>query len=251
MTRGRSLGKLAVGGRIVRTDGGASGFRQAFIRALVGVFEIWFTVGRGRRPRRRLHAALAATRRPDGGHLLRAHAHPARCPPLRPASRRCSPRGRRSPTSRGCPTASPGASRSSSGTPSSMRAAPRARGSRHRSPPSRPRTCRRCPPVDPETFLRGVVAVRRDRELRALQLEAQRVAALTARHPARPAGLSDALSAARRRGAASVPVVVELVRPVDRHADVRRLLGGELGQLDAERPRCRRATFSSRAFGSV
>ena len=40
LTRGRSLGKLAVGGRIVRADGGASGFRQAFIRALVGVFEI-------------------------------------------------------------------------------------------------------------------------------------------------------------------------------------------------------------------
>ena len=40
------------------------------------------------------------------------------------------------------------------------------------------------PAVDPETFLRGVVAVRRDRELRALQLEAQRVAALTARRGA-------------------------------------------------------------------
>ncbi|MGA1828587.1 RDD family protein, partial [Microbacterium sp.] len=45
VTRGRSLGKLAVGGRIVRADGGASGFRQAFIRALVGVLEIWLTVG--------------------------------------------------------------------------------------------------------------------------------------------------------------------------------------------------------------
>lgn len=45
ITRGRSLGKLAVGGRIVRTDGGATGFRQAFIRALVGVFELWFTLG--------------------------------------------------------------------------------------------------------------------------------------------------------------------------------------------------------------
>ncbi|MFC0198530.1 RDD family protein, partial [Microbacterium arthrosphaerae] len=44
-TRGRSLGKLAVGGRIVRTDGGAAGFRHAFIRALVGVFELWFTLG--------------------------------------------------------------------------------------------------------------------------------------------------------------------------------------------------------------
>ncbi|MDF2580096.1 MAG: hypothetical protein K0S49_1675, partial [Microbacterium sp.] len=45
LTHGRSLGKLAVGGRIVRTDGGATGFRQAFIRALVGVLEIWFTFG--------------------------------------------------------------------------------------------------------------------------------------------------------------------------------------------------------------
>ncbi|WP_159501084.1 RDD family protein [Microbacterium sp. 18062] len=44
-TRGRSLGKLAVGGRIVRADGGAAGFRHAFIRALVGVLEVWMTVG--------------------------------------------------------------------------------------------------------------------------------------------------------------------------------------------------------------
>ena len=44
-TRGRSLGKLIVGGRVVRTDGGAAGFRQAFLRALAGVLEIWFTLG--------------------------------------------------------------------------------------------------------------------------------------------------------------------------------------------------------------
>lgn len=44
-TRGRSLGKLAVGGRIVRVDGGATGFRHAFIRALVGVLEIYMTFG--------------------------------------------------------------------------------------------------------------------------------------------------------------------------------------------------------------
>ena len=35
--KGRSLGKLAVGGRIVRLDGGATGFRHAFIRALLGL----------------------------------------------------------------------------------------------------------------------------------------------------------------------------------------------------------------------
>ncbi|WP_243224873.1 RDD family protein [Microbacterium sp. CIAB417] len=43
--RGRSLGKLAVGGRIVRVDGGATGFRHAFIRALLGVLEIYMTFG--------------------------------------------------------------------------------------------------------------------------------------------------------------------------------------------------------------
>lgn len=44
-SKGRSLGKLAVGGRIVRVDGGAAGFRHAFIRALLGVLEIYMTFG--------------------------------------------------------------------------------------------------------------------------------------------------------------------------------------------------------------
>jgi hypothetical protein len=45
LSRGRSLGRLAVGSRIVRDDGGAIGFRQAFIRSLVGVLEIYFSFG--------------------------------------------------------------------------------------------------------------------------------------------------------------------------------------------------------------
>ncbi|WCM56374.1 RDD family protein [Microbacterium sp. EF45047] len=44
-TRGRSLGKLIVGGRIVRVDGGAITFRHSFIRGLLGVLEIYFTFG--------------------------------------------------------------------------------------------------------------------------------------------------------------------------------------------------------------
>jgi uncharacterized RDD family membrane protein YckC len=44
-TQGRSLGRLAVGARIVRDDGGSIGFRHAFIRALTGVVEIFSTVG--------------------------------------------------------------------------------------------------------------------------------------------------------------------------------------------------------------
>lgn len=45
ISQGKSLGKLAVGARIVRDDGGAIGFRHAFIRALAGVLEIFFTLG--------------------------------------------------------------------------------------------------------------------------------------------------------------------------------------------------------------
>jgi uncharacterized RDD family membrane protein YckC len=44
-SRGKSLGRLAVGARIVRDDGGAIGFRHAAIRALVGVLEIYMTFG--------------------------------------------------------------------------------------------------------------------------------------------------------------------------------------------------------------
>ncbi|MEO6944569.1 MAG: RDD family protein [Lacisediminihabitans sp.] len=45
LTQGKSLGKLAVGARIVRDDGGSIGFRHAFIRSLLGVLEIFMTVG--------------------------------------------------------------------------------------------------------------------------------------------------------------------------------------------------------------
>ena len=45
LTRGRSLGKLAMGIRIVRDDGGPLVLRQALVRALVGVGELWLTLG--------------------------------------------------------------------------------------------------------------------------------------------------------------------------------------------------------------
>ena len=44
-TRGRSLGRLAIGARIVRDDGGAIGFRHAFIRALTGALELYAALG--------------------------------------------------------------------------------------------------------------------------------------------------------------------------------------------------------------
>lgn len=44
-TRGRSLGKMAMGLRVVSDDGGPERFRQAVFRALAGVVEIWMLVG--------------------------------------------------------------------------------------------------------------------------------------------------------------------------------------------------------------
>lgn len=40
LTRGSSLGKVTVGIRVVRDDGGPIRFRHAFVRSLVGVFEL-------------------------------------------------------------------------------------------------------------------------------------------------------------------------------------------------------------------
>ncbi|MGA7205329.1 MAG: RDD family protein [Specibacter sp.] len=45
LTRGKSLGKLIMGLRIVRDDGGSIRFRHALIRGLLGFFEIYLTLG--------------------------------------------------------------------------------------------------------------------------------------------------------------------------------------------------------------
>jgi uncharacterized RDD family membrane protein YckC len=45
LSHGKSLGRLAVGARIVREDGGEIGFRHAFIRNLVALLDIYETVG--------------------------------------------------------------------------------------------------------------------------------------------------------------------------------------------------------------
>ncbi|HEX9833266.1 MAG TPA: RDD family protein [Mycobacterium sp.] len=44
-TRGRSLGKIALGLRVVSDDGGPERFRQALFRALASVIEIWMFTG--------------------------------------------------------------------------------------------------------------------------------------------------------------------------------------------------------------
>ncbi len=44
LSRGKTLGKMALGLRVVADDGSAVRFRQALIRALAGIFEIWSLV---------------------------------------------------------------------------------------------------------------------------------------------------------------------------------------------------------------
>jgi uncharacterized RDD family membrane protein YckC len=45
LTRGKTLGKMALGLRVVSDDGGAVRFRQALVRGLTGAIEIWTIVG--------------------------------------------------------------------------------------------------------------------------------------------------------------------------------------------------------------
>lgn len=45
LSRGRTLGKLAFGLRVVREDGGPIRFRHALVRGLLGVVEFWITFG--------------------------------------------------------------------------------------------------------------------------------------------------------------------------------------------------------------
>ncbi len=179
LSRGRSLGRLAVGARIVRTDGGASGFRQALIRALTGVLEIWFTFG--------AIAAVVGMFTPRSqrlGDLLAGTAsertRTPRLPLEAPASRSVSRRGRRSPTSRVCPTASPRDCRSSCAGADALTPAARARVAVSLAEAVRPFVSP-IPAVDAESLVRAVSAVRRDREYRALLLENERAAALTER----------------------------------------------------------------------
>ena len=48
LTRGRSLGKMAAGLRVVRDDGGPVRFRHSFVRALFMIVDFWISERRGR-----------------------------------------------------------------------------------------------------------------------------------------------------------------------------------------------------------
>lgn len=45
LLRGRSVGRLVMGTRVVRDDGGPVHVRQSVLRAVMAMFEIWSTTG--------------------------------------------------------------------------------------------------------------------------------------------------------------------------------------------------------------
>jgi uncharacterized RDD family membrane protein YckC len=188
-SRGRSLGKLALGLRVVRDDGGAIGFRHAFIRALVGVLEIYLTFGG--------LAALVGFLNPSskrlGDIMAGTHAQVERVPGL-------------ASTAFGVPSElagwAPLADVARLPDPLARRVASFFANAPHLVPDSRRRIAASLaaevapfvsplPDADPELFLAAVVALRRERDLAALRLEDARMTALGPQLTAKPVGFPD------------------------------------------------------------
>ncbi|QAY60646.1 RDD family protein [Microbacterium protaetiae] len=189
LTRGRSLGRLAVGGRIVRADGGAAGFRQALIRALVGVLEIWMTLG----AIALLVGAFTPRSQRLGDLMAGTYSQRTRTPPLPPNAPLLPPAlGEWSQVAdvtrlpdrvaRRCAQFVRQADRMEPGSRLRQAALLAAEVRPFLSP---------VPAVDAETLVRAAVAVRRDREYRALLLEDERVGSLLRRTATVPRGFPE------------------------------------------------------------
>ncbi len=177
VTRGRSLGKLAVGGRIVRIDGGAISFRHAFIRAVLGVLEVYFTVG----GLALLVGAFTPRSQRLGDLVAGTYAERTRTPKL-PPREIALPYGLEHWASIADVGRLPDhlarrIARFAAGA-ESMHPGARVRVAEDLAAQVRPHVSP-VPAVDPETLLRAVVAVRRGRELHAITVRAERVARLS------------------------------------------------------------------------
>lgn len=176
VSRGRSLGKLAVGARIVRDDGGAIGFRHAFTRALVGVLEVFFSFGG--------FAALVALLNPKAkrlGDLIAGtysqHERTSRyTPPMYGVPLELAEWAKTADVAkmpdRTARRISQFLANAAGFTPQSRAAAAHSL-AQEAAPYVYP-----LPHAEPELFLAAMTAVRRDREFAALQLEKARLGAL-------------------------------------------------------------------------
>ena len=188
-SHGRSLGKLVMGLRVVRDDGGAIGFRHAFIRALTGVVEIYLTFGG--------LAVLVGFLNPSstriGDLLAGTHAQVERVPKV-PS------------TAFGVPPELVGWASTADVArlpdPLARRVASFFSNVHHLVPESRARLAGALatevapfvsplPDAPPERFLAAVAALRRERDLTALRLEDARLASLAPVLTATPAGFPD------------------------------------------------------------
>ncbi len=185
-SHGRSLGRLAIGARIVRDDGGAAGIRHAFIRALAGVVEVYATLG----GLAVIDAVLNGRSKRIGDLLAGSYAQHERVRRLAPAPSAVPPQlVGWAPLADVTALPDPLARRVSAflGQRGLLSDAARqglaAQLAREVAPYVHP-----LPAVDAVTFLAGVSAVRRAREARALDAEARRLAALTPTLAHRPNG---------------------------------------------------------------
>lgn len=177
LSHGKSLGKLAVGARIVRDDGGAITLRHAAIRALMGIVDVYMSFGGV--------AALTGLLNPKakrlGDFLAGTYAQHERPPkdntvifgvPVELTAWAETADVARMPDTLARRIAQ-FLKQAGGVTPSTRERASRElanEASRYVSP---------IPSVDPVLFLAGVAAVRRDREFAALQGEKRRLIALS------------------------------------------------------------------------
>jgi uncharacterized RDD family membrane protein YckC len=173
LSRGKSLGKLAIGARIVRDDGGAIGLRHAFIRALVGVFEIFMTFGSAA-----IVAALLSARSKRLGDMVAGtYSQYERVPKSDPPVFGVPAELQQWATTADVARMPDRLSRRTAqflAQAARLSPATRDRLSRELAVEASPYVSP-LPPVSAELFLAGVVAVRRERELTALRLEAERL----------------------------------------------------------------------------
>jgi uncharacterized RDD family membrane protein YckC len=189
LTHGRSLGRLAVGARIVREDGGEIGFRHAFIRNLVALLEIYATVG----GLAALFGLLNGKSKRMGDYLAGTYSQYERVAPIA-ASTLDVPPALRSWALTADVARIP--NRLAQRMSAFLRQAPRL------TPTTREHYANQLageaspwvsplPRANAEEFLTAVLAIRRDRELAALTLESERLSLLGPALAALPHGFPD------------------------------------------------------------
>ncbi|MBG6182809.1 putative RDD family membrane protein YckC [Arthrobacter sp. CAN_A214] len=181
VTRGKSLGRLVMGLRIVRDDGGAIRFRHAFLRGMVGVLEIYlllgslaFVVSLFNERSKRLGDLLAGTYSMRERVVVKPRAAVGMPPRLQPWASTADIARLPDPLARRVSQFLAQAPRLTPSARSVLAAELASEASLLVSPP---------PPrgTHPEEFLHAVIAARRTREFRAMSLQRSRVVATAER----------------------------------------------------------------------